>query len=216
MRPVVQSILEFVVIAVVGSAIGLALNGLSVRGVILTYDYYPRLHVPSNHTPVETKPAAISQTPTATQPNRELEAAAEALRREGLLPICHEDVVALFNDPLYNENTYVFVDARDDQNYTHGHIPGALQLDRLHIERYIDQVWPFCQQALKVVAYCNGGDCEDSKYAAIELLNRGLPPDRVFVYPGGMTEWKEADLPVERGTLGSGDIVPGSQLGDNP
>jgi len=215
MRPTVQSILEFVVITAVGSAIGLAVNGLSGRGVSLTKDYFPRL--PGNPAHVQTQPVV---TRPATSPHTEssdpYEAAAQAIRREGLQPISREEVVALFNDPLYRENGYVFVDARDDQNYTHGHIPGAMQLDHYHIERYIDQVWPFCQQALKVVTYCNGGDCEDSKYAAVELLKCGLYPDRVFVYPGGLTQWKEADLPVERGKLGSGDIVPGSQLGDDP
>jgi len=216
MRPAIQSILEFVVITAVGSAIGLAVNGLSGRGVSLTKDYFPSVHAASKPASVEARPAATRPAtaphPQSTDP---YQAAAQALRRHGLQPISHDQVVALFNDPLYRENVYLFVDSRDDQNYSRGHIPGALQLDHYRIEHYINQVWPLCQQALKIVTYCNGGDCEDSQFAATDLLNCGLDPGRLFVYPGGFEQWKKSNLPVERGQRGSGDIVPGSQLGDN-
>ena len=217
MRPAVQSILEFVAVTAVGTAVGLAANGLSGRGVSLTKDYFPRVHLASRPAPLDTRPATTRPaTSTALATPDPFEAAAEALRREGLQPISHDEVVSLFNDPLYHQGMYLFVDARNDKEYRHGHIPGAWQLDHYLLDQYIHDLLPACRQAIKIVTYCNGGDCEDSRFAAIDLLDHGLDPDKVFVYPGGFTQWKESDLPVERGQCGSGDIVPGSQLGDEP
>lgn len=136
----------------------------------------------------------------------------EYLDMQGFNVIRHDEVVAMYEDPFYQSEAYVLIDARDTKNYASGHIPGAYQLDHYRIDRYIDEVLPIAQSALKVALYCNGGDCEDSEFAANELLARGLNPGKVFVYPGGMDLWKERDLPVELGERLSGEIVQGRTL----
>ena len=213
MTQVKQTFIELAVITVVGTAIGLAANGLNNRGVILGKDYFPRGQARPPTTQTATKPAAAETASSDTRANGELQAAIQSIIDNGLQPITHKDVVALFKDPLYQAGVYIFVDARDDQNYILGHIPGAYQLDHYQLESYIDQVLPVCQQAMKIVTYCNGGDCEDSKFAALDLINHGLDPSRIFVYPGGFTQWYKSDLPVELGSRGSNDIIPGSQVG---
>jgi rhodanese-related sulfurtransferase len=60
---------------------------------------------------------------------------------------------------------------------------------------------------LKVVVYCSGGECEDSEFAAIMLRDAGVPRDILFVYAGGILEWKATGLPVETGARLSGEIL---------
>jgi rhodanese-related sulfurtransferase len=48
--------------------------------------------------------------------------------------------------------------------------------------------------------------CEDSHYAALQLIEAGLEPSRVQVYAGGITDWMSHSWPMERGVRGSGLI----------
>jgi rhodanese-related sulfurtransferase len=57
------------------------------------------------------------------------------------------------------------------------------------------------------VVYCNGGECEDSEFAAIMLRDAGVPREMLFVFAGGIVEWKAAGLPVETGPRGSGQLL---------
>ncbi|HSW44496.1 MAG TPA: rhodanese-like domain-containing protein [Phycisphaerae bacterium] len=213
MRATQNSILECLVIAAVGVIAGLLANGLSARGLTLGKDYFPRL--PAAGRPADTKPATTGR--PASAPNADAEdALIESLTKEGFHYMRHDEVVALFNDPLYQAEACLIIDVRDEEDYAPGHIPGALLLDHYRIERYIDAVLPLCRQALKIVLYCNGGDCEDSKFAAVDLIHRGIDPSRIFVYPGGFTRWQQSGLPVERGHRNSGDIVTGGQTGGHP
>jgi len=131
----------------------------------------------------------------------------KALVALGYQPIRHEQVVADFQSPQYRAELIIFVDARDDANYALAHIPGAYQLDHYLLDNYIDTVLPACQNAMKVVVYCNGGECEDSMFAAGDLIEQGVDPSKVFVYVGGVDAWKRDGLPFERGERYSGDEV---------
>jgi rhodanese-related sulfurtransferase len=59
---------------------------------------------------------------------------------------------------------------------------------------------------VKVVVYCNGGECEDSEFAAIMLRDAGVPREALFIYAGGITEWKAQRLPMEAGARRSGEL----------
>ncbi len=215
-------LLEAVVITATGLLIGLTANAFHSDGVRLSRDYFPR-HTSATRpapttTPVDAQPtgdgdpgARGSETPPQQELPAELAKAVEHIHAQGLQVASHEEVVALFEDPLYEAGVYVLVDARDTHNYVSGHVPGAYQLDHYRIDRYIDEVLPVCQAALKIIVYCNGGECEDSGFTATELLNRGIDPSRVFVYAGGMDMWIAQSLPTEKGERGSGRIAPGSR-----
>jgi rhodanese-related sulfurtransferase len=114
----------------------------------------------------------------------------------------------LFRDPEYEQELIVFVDARDDQHYEEGHVPGAYQLDRYYPENHLPTVLPACLNATRVVIYCKGGKCEDSYFAAQAFQEAGVPPERLCVYAGGIAEWGAARLPVETGARRSGVIEP--------
>jgi rhodanese-related sulfurtransferase len=111
-----------------------------------------------------------------------------------------------FNDPRFKQQRIVFIDARDEDHYREGHIPGAYGLDAYHPEKNLATVLPVCQAAEEIVVYCNGGDCEDSQFAAVTFRDAGIPNPKLFVYAGGMAEWTTNGLPVETGEQNSGTM----------
>jgi rhodanese-related sulfurtransferase len=67
-------------------------------------------------------------------------------------------------------------------------------------------VLPVCQAAEEVVIYCNGGECEDSQFAAVALRDAGIANQKLFVFAGGFAEWMKNGLPVEAGGPSGGKV----------
>lgn len=128
------------------------------------------------------------------------------LTAQGYQVIGHADVVKLHDSPEFAQEQVVFVDARADSPYQEGHIAGAYQLDHFHLEAYMPGVKAACDAADKIVVYCNGGECEDSKLVSSDLMDAGILPSRVYVYVGGIMAWKKHRLPLERGARNSRDF----------
>jgi rhodanese-related sulfurtransferase len=61
-----------------------------------------------------------------------------------------------------------------------------------------------CQSAQKIVIYCNGGNCEDSQFAALTLRDAQIPNEKLFVFTGGITEWTNHSYAIELGERNSG------------
>ncbi|MBM3985771.1 MAG: rhodanese-like domain-containing protein, partial [Planctomycetes bacterium] len=141
----------------------------------------------------------------AAAPSAAGSAVLQRLHARGLAVLDLDATRAVFEDPACAAGAYVFVDARGDDDYRAGHVPGAFQYDRFHPERHIDALLPACHAALKVVVYCLGGECEDSEFAALDLQNMGIDPQRIAVFAGGWAEWSAAGLPAETGARGGGD-----------
>jgi rhodanese-related sulfurtransferase len=108
-------------------------------------------------------------------------------------------VVAWFHDPRRLTQKLVFIDARNQEEFQKGHIPGAWLFDPYHPEQYFTAIIPVCQAAEQIVVYCHGGDCDDSLTAASLLLDIGIPASKIAIYGGGMNEWPDTGLPVEAG-----------------
>ncbi len=133
---------------------------------------------------------------------------AERLASKGLSAVTHDEAEALWRDPMYQEyEATVFLDARRAEQYSEGHIPGAWHFDPFYPERTIDELLPLLASAMTIVVYCKGGECDDSESAALYLLNLGAAdPSRLSIYVGGIDGWTAAQLPVERGLRGSGEL----------
>jgi rhodanese-related sulfurtransferase len=94
----------------------------------------------------------------------------------------------------------LFLDARRSSVYADGHIAGARSFpvwesdidDRVKklFEEGLDQRAP-------VVAYCSGGNCEDSHMLAEKLYGVGF--DNVLIYKDGFPDWQKQGLPVSKG-----------------
>ena len=203
------TVLEALIVVLLGLAFALAANALSPRGLKLARNYFPGATRPLAPTFVATNTPRIATGTHAPLPPSLGDITAR-LRAKGLQTVASNQVLQLFRDPRYEQELVVFIDARNDQEYQEGHIPGAYQLDHYRVENYLGTVLPVCQTAEEIVVYCLGGDCEDSEFAALTLSQAGIPKTKLFVYGGGFTEWKTHGLPIEVGERKSGVIRPTS------
>jgi rhodanese-related sulfurtransferase len=216
-----RTIVETLIIAGIALGVGLVANAMNPDGLALDRDYFRTAEAaPVAERAVEPAPepapapapslevAPETQAAPAPATDAGFDAAeaavADRLRERGLQPLTHAQAVASFEDPQYAAGLTVFVDARKDEDYLAGHVPGAWQLDHYHLDRYLDSVLPVCQQALQVVVYCHGKDCTDSELTALDLVGFGVDVSRVAVYVGGWTSWTAAGQPVEQGARGAG------------
>ncbi len=201
-----QVLLEALVVAGIGAAVAFLANGVSSRGLKLARDYFPGATRPASGVPPMTSPTKGGGGAAQAKPSA-AETTLERLRQEGLQVVDTKQVQELYHDPRYEQGAIVFIDARNDEHYQKGHIPGAWQFDRYHPENYLSAVLPVCQLAQQVVVYCAGGECEDSEFAALFLRDSAqVPGGKLFVYAGGWNEWTARGLPVETGVRKSGQI----------
>ena len=202
-RAVKRVLVEAALVAVVGALFAFAANRISPRGLALTRNYFPegtgRL-LSANPPAYRSHNVAGTNSP-AFDPAQLL---AAELKEKGLQLIDGRQAAQLFHDPRFQQNVIVFVDARDEQHYRQGHIPGAYEFDPYRPEKYFAAVLPVCQAAEQIVVYCNGGDCDDSETAAILLRDIGIANQKLLVYGGGITDWTTDNLPVEIGGRNSG------------
>jgi len=176
-----------------------------------------------DHTPAEPAAPALEHdaaeptTPSASDteaggaaaPAEDPFAPADVLQRlaaRGLQPMTFEEARATFEDPMYELGAFAFVDARQPRPYAEGHIPGAWLFDRYRPDGYLADMQTLIATSQRLVVYCNGGQCDDSEFAAEFLRQFGARPDQLFVFVGGMEQWRHEDMPVETGARGSGDL----------
>jgi len=97
----------------------------------------------------------------------------------------------------------LFLDARRTSVYEQGHITGARpysvwesdvdeKVNKLFAERGDPR-----DQALPIVIYCSGGDCEDSHMLAQKLW--GIQFNNVYVYKDGFPDWQQRGGAVHTG-----------------
>ncbi len=195
---------EAVAIVVAGAVLGFVANWLSPRGLKLSRDYFPGAIRPGDLVVA----GATNVTGTTNVITDVAELVAARIKLKGLRAIDLEQAKQLFNDVRRLSGLVVFVDARDEKQYQTGHIPGAYHFDHYRAENYLPEVLPVCFGAEQIVLYCQGGECEDSEFAAVILRGAGVPNDRLGIYTGGFAEWSTNGLPVELGQRNSGVTVP--------
>jgi rhodanese-related sulfurtransferase len=206
-RPVAAGriFLEAALVAVLGAAFAFAANQISPRGLALARDYFPA------GTAASARPVAGGGLPAGAGTNSVALSPAQFLaaqmKAKGLQLLDDSQAARLFRDPRFRQDIIVFIDARDEEHFLLGHIPGACEFDPYRPEKYFNTVLPLCQKAEQIVVYCNGGDCDDSESAAILLRDVGIPNQKLFVYGGGVTGWTTNGLPVETGARNSGNFL---------
>lgn len=200
MKTTLTTIAQMVGLAVIALALGFGAN--TVRGknqVHLGRDYKPK-SVP--RTDVEPSGRDTATTTTVADPNSQAgqklpsnsEAAAEFQH------VSLDEVRALQADPKTASGSYLFVDARKDEAFEAGHIPGAIQCDYWRLDTYLDAVLPRVLGVEKVIVYCNGKQCEDSLELCRTFTQTAqVPWSSIYLFKGGWEEWSAAKLPVETG-----------------
>ncbi|MBP7827449.1 MAG: rhodanese-like domain-containing protein [Verrucomicrobia bacterium] len=186
-RAGLAGIREGIGVCLVALIFALAANALSSRGLSLTRNYFPR--PPVTHPPKSgDSTSEITGDPTAAR-----------LAAQGLNVVTHTNAVRLFQDPARVQGGIVFLDARNETQYSAGHIPGAHLFDPYRAPQSLPAVLALCLSAEQIVIYCGGGECEDSEFAAILLRDAGVPAEKILVYPEGFQAWTGAGLPMETG-----------------
>lgn len=186
-------LLEAVLVAAAGLVFAFSANEISPRGLTLARNYFaPRQDLVA--------PVAGTNYPVLS-PGQQV---AAELKAKGLQSVDLHRAAQLFHDLRYRWDAVVFIDARNEQNYREGHIPGAREFDPYRPEDYFSAVLPACQAAEQIVVYCHGGDCDDSAVAALLLRDVGIANTKLFVFTGGITVWATNGLPVETGARKSG------------
>ncbi len=186
MKTVAATIGQMVLLLVLGVAIGVGVN--TVRGkdkISLMRDYFP----PAG--PV-TRPAVAPN--NTADPNSVTTASAT---KSEFQELTLDDVIQLFNDPQASTGEYIFIDARADQPFQAGHIPGAFQCDYYRLEEYLPRVLDRVQNADKVIVYCNGGECEDSLLVCRQFKSF-TSMEKIYLFRGGWQAWQGAGEPVEQ------------------
>ena len=91
----------------------------------------------------------------------------------------------------------IVLDARNPEDYAEGHIPGSYLLFFYTMNEYYPKLEELLQASPALLTYCSDVHCEDSEFLANELLNLGYMP--IYVYKGGIEDWKSRQMPVETG-----------------
>ncbi len=216
-----KTVVEFVLIGVLGLAAGFSVNAVRAKGSVQpTKNYFDRgtatraegtqqvaVRTDLTAAPSEnSEPAgleAATPTPAATAPTQPAPRPVEprkAAKQHDYQEIGFNDVVAVFEDPMTESGLNVFVDARNDNLFAQGHIPGAVQCDPYQVHLYIDDVLARTNGVDKVIVYCGGGECEDSIFMCRELIEAGVPEDAIYLFAGGWEEWLANDMPVSQGS----------------
>jgi rhodanese-related sulfurtransferase len=111
--------------------------------------------------------------------------------------------IAYDDAKLLHDHGALFLDARRTSVFEQGHIAGARPMSVWEsdiddkVAKLFNERSDPAQQALPIVAYCSGGDCEDSHMLAQKLY--GALFNNVYVYKDGYPDWQKHNAPVKTG-----------------
>ena len=106
--------------------------------------------------------------------------------RDELEPVSREELL-----DRVRTGTATALDVRPEDEFSRGHIPGAINIPLGQLERRLAELPP----NVEVVAYCRGPWCVLSFEAVAMLRQRGFHVRRL---EDGYPEWKMAGLPVSQ------------------
>jgi len=90
-----------------------------------------------------------------------------------------------------DEDDVVVLDVRPSDEYSAGHIPGAVSIPANELKQRLADI----PRKKEIVAYCRGPYCVFADQAVNELLANGFKARRLEV---GLPDWRALGLPVER------------------
>lgn len=94
---------------------------------------------------------------------------------------------------LHKEGKAVFIDVRSNEQFTKGHIKGALNIPGSQIVGRFKEVPP----GKTVITYCACSAEQSSGRAAQQLIGHGVK--NVFALKGGWTGWESGNYPAATG-----------------
>jgi rhodanese-related sulfurtransferase len=113
------------------------------------------------------------------------------VRQAGITPIGLDTVKILLRD-----KRVLFVDARPDNAYARGRIPGAVNFPEEDFDRRIKSFKDTVPLDRPLVTYCSGVECQASELLSKELLKAGYK--FIHWYQGGWYDWTQAKERIEK------------------
>lgn len=90
----------------------------------------------------------------------------------------------------------VIIDARMEENYFNGHIPGARSFPAHSRFERAGEIFGMAAMDSLIIVYCGGAECEESREVYDMLTDSGFT--NVKLYHGGWQDWmKDNTMPVE-------------------
>jgi len=145
---------------------------------------------------VNRQPATPTAPPTPT-PKEDPLAKFKPHEKDPYIEIPYADV------KLLHDHGALFLDARRTSVYEQGHITGSRSVSVWEsdvddkVAKIFNERSDPAQQALPIVIYCSGGDCEDSHMLAQKLY--GALFNNVYVYKDGFPDWQKHGGAVHTG-----------------
>ncbi|MEJ2101315.1 MAG: rhodanese-like domain-containing protein [Desulfobacterales bacterium] len=160
-----KTVKEIIILLVASVALGLMVNFISPRGIALVGQW-------------NTAKGVITADP---QP-------AEEKKPEEIDSV-------IWAKEIFDKGHVLFVDARSQDNYEKGHIPGAVSLPIGQFDERIESFLNRHALDQPLITYCSGRTCEDSHNLARLLSEAGFADVRIFI--DGFPGWKAEGYPVE-------------------
>jgi rhodanese-related sulfurtransferase len=92
----------------------------------------------------------------------------------------------------------VLIDARGERGYRRGHLPGARSFPLRQVDHWMASFRRKFPLATPLVVYCRGHGCPVAFDLGVRLLKEGFR--NVQVFEGGIAAWRDAGLPIVKGT----------------
>lgn len=97
---------------------------------------------------------------------------------------------------IQSKGAATILDARTNDEFKAGRVPGARNLPYYEIEKYKDQALEGLTGESPIIIYCEGIGCELSFFLGRDLQAGEFSNVRIFY--GGYPEWSSAGLPIEK------------------
>ena len=86
-------------------------------------------------------------------------------------------------------------DARSPLLYEDGHLPGAVNVYAYELDSYLPDLMQEYPLDTPIMVYCNGNDCEDSRFLAQWMQELGYA--KLFIFEGGYEQWVDSGNKLE-------------------
>ena len=193
MAGVKKTVVEAIVLGILGLALGFGANTVRGSGAIKPTKNYFATGVSVD------SPARNPALPVAPTDGRPTVKSTGQHRKHDYQTMSFDEVTEVFADRDTELGLNLFVDARRAEDYREGHIPGAIHCFPFKIQDCIEEIIERGAAAERIIAYCAGYNCEDSIFLCREMIEAGILYEQVYLYEGGLTQWTTKDQPIEKG-----------------
>ena len=104
--------------------------------------------------------------------------------------VTYDELSRMRKDVAIGREDFALINVLGRESFNERHIPGSINAPYEDDERFVNRVKDAAgSKERKIVVYCAGPSCDDSRKAAKKLSAEGF--SHVYAYEGGNQEWFE-------------------------